>query len=341
MFTSCTSLVGGMGTTYDADHVDAAYAHIDGGPDNPGYFSAPLRGDVDCDGSVTISDVTSLIDYLLSGNASGICLSAADCDQDGSVTISDVTSLIDYLLSGNWPDETFTVNGVTFKMVVVEGGTFTMGATAEQGSDYYSNEKPTHQVTLSGYSIGETEVTQALWQAVMGNNPSGFTGDLNRPVEQVSWDDCQTFITKLNEMTGKTFRLPTEAEWEFAARGGNKSQGYKYAGSNTLDEVAWYWDNIPSQTSGTEGYGTQPVATKAPNELGLYDMSGNVYEWCQDWYGSYSSESQTNPTGPASGSSRVYRGGSWSYGARFCRVSVRDCDLPTYTISRLGLRLAL
>ena len=347
MFTSCTSLVGGMGTTYDADHVDAAYAHIDGGPSNPGNFSAVLRGDVDCDGSVTISDVTALIDYLLSGNASGICLSAADCDQDGSVTISDVTSLIDYLLSGNWPDETFTVNGVTFKMVVVEGGTFTMGATAEQGSDAWDNENPTHQVTLSGYCIGETEVTQALWQAVMGSNPSyfstnnGYATNLQRPVERVSWNDCQTFITKLNELTGKTFRLPTEAEWEYAARGGKRSQGYKYAGSNSIDDVAWYWYNIPSQSSGTPGYGTQPVATKSANELGLYDMSGNVWEWCQDWYGSYSRESQTNPTGPASGSSRVYRGGSWSYGARFCRVSVRDCDLPTYTISRLGLRLAL
>ena len=181
------------------------------------------------------------------------------------MTISDVTTLIDYLLAGTWGDEpgnpgggneTYTVNGVSFKMVGVEGGTFTMGATAEQGSDAYSNEKPAHEVTLSSFSIGETEVTQALWQAVMGSNPSYFTGDLNRPVERVSWNDCQTFITKLNEMTGKTFRLPTEAEWEYAARGGNLSQGYKYAGSNDVNEVAWYWDNIPSQSSGNAGYGT-------------------------------------------------------------------------------------
>ena len=346
MFLDCYNLVGGMGSKYRYIQTDAAYAHIDGGTSNPGYFTektAFLRGDVDCDGSVTISDVTSLIDYLLSGNASGISLDAADCDKDGKITISDVTELIDYLLSGRWSinDEIITVNGVTFKMVVVEGGTFTMGATAEQGSDYYSNEKPTHQVTLSGYSIGETEVTQALWQAVMGSNPSHFTDDLNRPVEQVSWDDCQTFITKLNELTGKTFRLPTEAEWEYAARGGNKSQGYKYAGSNTLDEVAWYWDNIPSQTSGTEGYGTQPVATKAPNELGLYDMSGNVYEWCQDWYGSYSSESQTNPTGPASGSYRTHRSGYWGSDAVFCRVSYRGYINPLYAMQSRGLRLAL
>jgi formylglycine-generating enzyme required for sulfatase activity len=226
----------------------------------------------------------------------------------------------------------FCINGVFFTMVSVEGGTFTMGATAEQGSDAYSDEKPAHEVTLSSFSIGETEVTQALWQAVMGSNPSRFTGDLNRPVEQVSWNDCQTFITKLNQMTGKTFRLPTEAEWEFAARGGNLSQGYKYSGSNTIGDVAWYASN--------SGYTTHPVGTKAPNELGLYDMSGNVWEWCQDWYGSYSSSPSTNPTGPTSGSARVHRGGSWhNYYTRDCRVSHRGSS--SLTFSYLGLRLAL
>ena len=237
-------------------------------------------------------------------------------------------------------DRSFTVGGVTFKMIAVEGGTFTMGATSEQGSDAYDNEKPTHSVTLSSYSIGETEVTQALWQAVMGSNPSYFSGS-NKPVEEVSWDDCQDFIRKLNALTGENFRLPTEAEWEYAARGGNKSRGYKYAGSNTLGNVAWYRDNIPSQSSGSAGYGTQVVATKSPNELGLYDMSGNVFEWCQDWYGSYSSGNQTNPTGPSSGSERVFRGGGWYLNAWGCRVSYRSDDTPDGRNSLIGLRLAL
>ena len=228
--------------------------------------------------------------------------------------------------------KTFTANGVSFKMIRVDGGTFTMGATSEQESDAESDEKPAHQVTLSTYYIAETEVTQELWQAVMGSNPSNFKG-ANRPVECVSWDDSKAFISELNSLTGKNFRLPTEAEWEFAARGGNKTQGYKYSGSNSLGNVAWYTDN-----SGKE---THPVKQKSPNELGLYDMSGNVGEWCQDWFGSYSSSSQTNPTGASSGSYRVIRGGSWGSDARFCRVSVRyDCT-PGYRSNYLGLRLVL
>ena len=303
------------------------------------------NGDVNCDGYVNISDVTVLIDYLLSGNGDSVSKTNADCDKDGSVNIADVTTLIDYLLGGidlNPPvTETLTVNGVTFTMVAVEGGTFMMGATEEQGSDAYDREKPAHQVTLSSYCICETEVTQALWLAVMGNNPSYFKGNMQCPVERVSWNDCQTFIAKLNELTGKTFRLPTEAEWEYAARGGKHSQGYKYAGSNDIDAVAWYWYNIPSQSSGTSGYGTQPVATKAPNELGLYDMSGNVSEWVQDCYGSYSSESQTNPTGPVWSPYRVDRDGFWNSLARNCRVSYRGSANPASSGSGLGLRLAM
>ena len=228
--------------------------------------------------------------------------------------------------------ETFYANGVSFEMVRVEGGTFTMGATVEQGSDAYEWEKPTHQVTLSSYSIGKTEVTQELWQAVMGTNPSDFKGS-KLPVEKVSWEDCQTFIRKLNALTGKNFRLPTEAEWEFAARGGNKSRGYKYSGNNTVDDVAWYKSNSSSTT--------HPVATKASNELGIYDMTGNVWEWCSDCYSSYTSASQTNPTGPNSGSYRVFRGGSWIDYARSCRVSLRFSDPPASRSDYLGLRLAL
>jgi len=309
-----------------------------------------LRGDVNIDGYVNISDVTSLINHLLGGQDM-INEVNADTNNDGKINISDVTRLISYLLGGDELDpkeepidgaETFTVNGVSFTMLPVEGGTFTMGATPEQGtSDPWNDERPTHEVTLSTFSIGETEVTQALWQAVMGNNPSDFTGDPSRPVEMVSWDDCQAFIVKLNQMTGRNFRLPTEAEWEYAARGGKKTQGYKYAGSNDVNEVAW-WDTNAGDGVGPDSpdYGTHPVASKKANELGLYDMSGNVWEWCQDWYGSYSSEAQTNPTGPATGSNRVYRGGSWFNYARNCRVSSRYHWTMNGT-NYMGLRLAL
>ena len=218
-------------------------------------------------------------------------------------------------------------------MVYVSGGTFTMGATSEQGSDAFNREKPAHSVTLSGYYIGKYEVTQELWEAVMGSNPSRFKGD-NLPVECVSWNDVQEFLRKLNAMTGKRYRLPTEAEWEFAARGGNSSRGYKYSGSNSLGSVAWY--------DGNSGSRTHAVGTKSPNELGIYDMSGNVWEWCQDWYGSYSSSSQRNPKGPNSGSYRVYRGGSWYFNARYCRVSYRNYFTPDFWNNlHLGFRLAL
>ena len=229
-------------------------------------------------------------------------------------------------------DRIFTVNSVTFEMIAVKGGTFTMGASS--GDSYAeSDEKPTHSVTLGDYYIGKFEVTQELWEAVMGSNPSSFNGS-NLPVEQVSWNDCQTFIRKLNSLTGANFRLPTEAEWEYAARGGNKSRGYKYSGSNNVNDVAWY-------TSTTNDSGTKPVGTKSPNELGIYDMSGNVWEWCHDWYGDYSSGSQTNPTGPSSGSSRVLRGGSWCDGARYCRVSSRFHDAPGDGDNSNGFRLVL
>ena len=229
--------------------------------------------------------------------------------------------------------ETINVNGVKFQMVKIQGGTFQMGATSEQGSDAYDLEKPVHSVTLSDYYIGQTEVTQELWQAVMGSNPSYFTGDNQRPVESVSWDDCQEFIEKLNRLTGKNFRLPTEAEWEYAARGGNKSRGYKYSGSNNPDAVAWYDVN--------SGNKTHPVAQKQSNELGLYDMSGNVYEWCQDWYGDYSSNSQTNPIGASNGGFRVLRGGSYFMDRSGVRVSFRSRYMPDCGHFNDGVRLAL
>ena len=226
---------------------------------------------------------------------------------------------------------TFTVDGVSFTMIYVPGGTFTMGATSEQGSDAENDEKPAHSVTLSSYHIGQTEVTQALWAAVMGSNPSRFKGDW-RPVENVSWYDCQTFISRLNEKTGKNFRLPTEAEWEYTARNGN-SGGLKYAGSDIISNVAWYSNNSNSSTHN--------VATKSPNSLGIYDMSGNVWEWCEDWYGDYNSSSQTNPKGPSNGNYRVRRGGSCESYAGFCRVSFRAYSAPSRSDIPLGLRLAL
>ena len=227
----------------------------------------------------------------------------------------------------------FKVKDVAFEMIPVEGGTFQMGATSEQGNAASSDEVPVHSVTLSEYYIGKTEVTQAMWKAVMGKNPSHFKGD-SLPVESVSWEDCQVFIEKLNKVTGANFRLPTEAEWEYAARGGNKSQGYKYSGSNTVGDVAWYYYNSGSKT--------HAVGTKQANELGIYDMSGNVWEWCSDWYSSsyYSSSPQTNPIGPSTGSNRVNRGGSWGGGARICRVAYRGLSNSDYRNDYLGFRLA-
>jgi formylglycine-generating enzyme required for sulfatase activity len=224
------------------------------------------------------------------------------------------------------------VTEINIPMIYVAGGTFTMGCTSEQGNDCDNDEKPAHQVTVSGFNIGKYEVTQAQWEAVMGNNPSAYKGD-NLPVECVSWDDVQVFIRKLNQQTGKQYRLPTEAEWEYAARGGTQSRGYKYSGSNTVSEVAWYKDNSGKQT--------HPVGQKKANELGIYDMSGNVREWCSDWYGKYNSSSQTNPKGSSSDSYRVYRGSNHMYSANDCRVTYRSYDSPNHDDHGLGVRLVL
>ena len=221
------------------------------------------------------------------------------------------------------------VNGIEYPMVYVAGGSFMMGS---DDSDAFGDEKPVHRVTLSSYRIGKYEVTQELWEAVMGNNPSGFKG-VRRPVDNVSWNDCQEFIRKLNSLTGQNFRLPTEAQWEFAARDGNSSSGYKYSGSNYIDNVAWY--------NGKSGSSTHNVGTKSPNELGIYDMSGNVREWCSDWYASYGSSSVYDPVGSSSGSNRVTRGGGWNSNAKYCRVSFRNYIPPDYRYNFLGLRLCL
>lgn len=210
----------------------------------------------------------------------------ADVNRDGEVTLSDINAVIDVILgkpvTPPQQNKTFTVNGVSFTMVRVDGGTYMMGAT-DDDTEARPDERPARMVQLSDYYIGQTEVTQELWDAVMNSNPSSFSGS-SKPVERVSWEDCKEFINRLNALTGQQFRLPTEAEWEFAARGGNKSRGYKYAGSNYIDEVGWWgFEKGGNNTS----YTTQPVAQLAPNELGLYDMSGNVFEWCNDWYSGY------------------------------------------------------
>ena len=234
----------------------------------------------------------------------------------------------------------FNVGGIEFNMIFVEGGTFNMGATPEQG-DADDNEKPVHTVTLSDYYIGETQVTQGLWQAVMGNNPSYFKKGDNYPVEQVSWNDAQDFIKKLNAKTGKSFCLPTEAEWEFAARGGNLCEGFRYSGGNDLDKVAVYEQNSDSLSPDNPACGTHPVKTKDCNELGIYDMSGNVWEWCQDSYGDYSSRPVNNPQFDSTNPARVLRGGSWRAVASFCRVSTRQYNNPDFCNYNLGFRLGL
>ena len=295
-----------------------------------------LAGDVNEDGAVNINDVVAIIN-VMAGSASWANANV-NGDPDGAVDINDVVAVINIMASGGGSSSegtnvtVFTVNGVQFGMVSVKGGTFQMGA---DDSEADSDEKPVHEVTLSDYAIGQTEVTQELWQAVMGSNPSNFQGGEGLPVEQVSLDDCQTFITKLNELTGKHFRLPTEAEWEYAARGGSKSKGYKYSGSDNIGDVAWYDGNSDSQT--------HAVASKTANELGIYDMSGNVWEWCQDWYDAnyYSASPVSDPTGPASGLRRVIRGSSWDFTARACRVSNRGNNYPDFIGSYNGLRLAL
>jgi len=215
-------------------------------------------------------------------------------------------------------------------MVMVESGTFTMGCSDNENPMHTVYERPVHEVTVNAFKIAKYQVTQKQWKAIMGDNPSYFKGDY-LPVENVSWHDVQTFIGKLNEATGKKYRLPTEAEWEFAARGGNKSLGYKYCGNNELDLAGWYTFNSENMT--------HPIGEKTPNELGIYDMSGNVWEWCSDWASEYSNQPQTNPQGPETGTCKVVRGGS--YGADYlkCRVSFRSAINPDESCNETGFRI--
>ena len=317
--------------------LDVAFAELAAIQGNLSVNYKPFGADVYIDGK-KVGQSPRVFNGILVGNHK------VEIKKDGYGTDSKTVSILEgqtASLSGvlathtSSSGNTITIpvkDGISIDMVRVEAGTFTMGATPEMKKPY-NYEKPPHSVTLTNdYYIGKYEVTQALWKAVMGNNPSNFKGD-NLPVEMVSWDNCQEFISKLNRITGKTFRLPTETEWEYAARGGKKSRGYQYSGSNNLSEVAWYKEN--------SGYKTHAVGTKQANELGIHDMSGNVLEWCQDWYGEYNSSSQLNPTGANSGSYRVRRGGCWFDLARYCRSSSRRSFTPGGRDNDLGLRLVL
>lgn len=218
-------------------------------------------------------------------------------------------------------------------MIEVEGGTFAMGCAGIDGMECPGKERPVHSVTLSSFYMMKTEVTQALWREVMGNNPSKFVGCDDCPVEMISWNEIEAFIIELNNLTGKTFRLPTEAEWEYACRGGNKSKGYYFSGDNKVSNTAWSVE--------TSGEKTQPVAKLAPNELGLYDMSGNVWEWCNDWYFGYKSAAQTDPKGSDNGLYKVVRGGAWNSNFYDCRISFRSSETPETAMESIGFRLVM
>ena len=274
---------------------------------------ALMRGDLNNDGNIDVADVNAVIDLVLgvTKNAS----QAADMNRDGQVDVADVSAIIDRLLS--FAPMTCEVNGVKFQLNEVESGKFYMGEYPDRGG--WDNEQPVHRVYLSAYYIGQTPVTQEQWIAVMGTNPSYFKG-AQRPVETVDYNDCLEFLSRLDSLTGLAFRLPTEAEWEFAARGGNLSDSTSYSGSNDVYAVAWCADN--------SGSGTHPVAQKEPNELGLFDMSGNVWEWCHDWYYYYTNGKVTDPQGRSTGTYRVQRGGGWNGSPVFCRCTSRYMAQP-------------
>lgn len=240
------------------------------------------------------------------------------------------------------PSYTETAFDLGMEMVYVSGGEFEMGATAEQGDAADSDERPVRTVSLDSYHIGRYEVTQGQWKAVMGTNPSYFDKGDDYPVESVSWNDAQEFCKRLSEKTGKEYVLPTEAMWEYAARGGVHKTQTMYAGSDDIKEVAWYDGNSDENLESSDpDFGTHKVGTKKANALGIYDMSGNVWEWCSDWYGDYDESDTENPQGPAEGSYRVLRGGGWDNSAGLCRVSIRSRAYPVNRFNRLGFRVAV
>ena len=315
---------------------DASDVSDDGLPEMPQSISVSVRSAIEAAMQPRRKDRLQSVDSLLelldgNGNVDAGRKVVVPPLFSGSVaTENDNTEFVDKR-SNMFGMQVFNIKGTVFNMVVVEGGTFNMGKKA--GSLELESDRRLHNVTIDTYYIGETLVTQGLWLAVMGRNPSKSNDDLQAPVDNVSWEDCQDFIMRLNMLTGRKFRLPTEAEWEFAARGGNASTGYKYSGSNRLDDVAWYDGNSDEKT--------HPVKLKLPNELGIYDMSGNVWEWCSDWYGDYPSSDQINPKGAKEGLYRVLRGGGYDNRCECCAVSWRARNLSVKKDSFYGLRLAL
>ena len=303
-----------------SDNISGAYT-ISLSPRNSTFNSSAIRLSVENDASGSLP-IIGIFDTLENANSDWYFVKPSDA--------------YDYIQAKNNITYNIDINkiieGIEKDMVYVEGGNFMMGSTDDDEDDF-DDEKPAHEVSLSSFSISNHEVTQAEWKAIMFENPSDMKGD-SLPVTNVSWFDCRRFIRRLNSITGKHYRLPTEAEWEYAARGGNRSRGYTYSGSDDIDDVAWYISNSNDKT--------HAVASKAPNELGLYDMTGNVWEWCQDWYDEnyYSISPINNPAGPASGSSRVGRGGSWYNYASYCRVATRGDNSPSGGYGYLGLRLA-
>ena len=284
-------------------------------------------GDLNGDGNFNITDITGIISCILNDEPVS---EIADVNGDNVLSVTDITAGIDMIMSGRKTCYVFVVDGYVFRMVEVEGGTFDMGG---YDNEAYGDELPVHQVTLSTFLIGETEVTNGMWEYMMGDDPHEGHPDSRCPVVNVMWGGCWNLMSYLNRMTGLNFRLPTEAEWEYAARGGLYSHGYKYSGSDNYDDVAWNENN--------SGDVIQHVGTKQPNELGIYDMSGNVWEWCNDWYGTYPSEPCVNPTGPETGPGRVVRGGCMMGHVRFGRTTYRMYYAPDTRRSEVGFRLAL
>ena len=290
------------------------------------------QGDFNSDREVNITDITGLIDCLIKSSACDVYTRMrVDLDDNNVLDITDVVMMVNKVIDDEPEVLIFYVDYFAFKMVRVQGGTFEMGGFDDQA---YGDELPVHEVTLDDYYICETEVTNGLWESVMGDDEAQGHGISYNPATEMTWGACQSYINELNDLFHHgTFRLPTEAEWEFAARGGNKSHQYKYSGSDNYDDVAWCELN--------SGDFLHQVATKQPNELGLYDMSGNAWEWCQDWYGPYDAASSVNPTGPETGTERVVRGGCTRGHVRFCRVTYRMCYDPTTCLKDVGFRVVM